>query len=214
MAWAKVLVHNHHFHHTNGMVGRALSIRVKKQKQRRNENTKYQTAVADYKQGQLKPGKKPGYRLIAKKHNIKASTLRRLVLGGTSMSAFNASKQLLSEAEERVIVNFILESADRGIPLASSAIRACADAIIEKRSSDGHLTGECWVDRFIGRHSDELQTHWSRPLDTQRARALNPGIVKHWFQIVKKELVDKGFVPENIYGMDESGFPPSNQGRE
>lgn len=51
-------------------------------------------------------------------------------------------------------------------------------------------------------------------MDTQRARALNPGIVKHWFQIVKKELVDKGFVPENIYGMDESGFPPSNQGRE
>lgn len=39
-------------------------------------------------------------------------------------------------------------------------------------------------------------------------------MVKHWFEVVKKEMIEKGFKPENIYGMDESGFPLSNQRRE
>lgn len=35
-----------------------------------------------------------------------------------------------------------------------------------------------------------------------------------WFDLVKKFVVDAGILPENIYGMDESGFPPSHQGKE
>ncbi|KAF9495920.1 hypothetical protein BDN71DRAFT_1390538, partial [Pleurotus eryngii] len=46
------------------------------------------------------------------------------------------------------------------------------------------------------------------------ARALNPEVVKHWFEVVKKEMIKKGFKLENIYGIDESGFLPSNLGRE
>jgi len=35
-------------------------------------------------------------------------------------------------------------------------------------------------------------------------------VVKHWFErIVKEEYVNKGILPENTYGMDESGFPPA-----
>ncbi|KAH9935436.1 uncharacterized protein B0H18DRAFT_1092169 [Fomitopsis serialis] len=43
------------------------------------------------------------------------------------------------------------------------------------------------------------------PLATERARALNPENVKSWFELVEKWL--------DIYGMDKSGFPPSDQGR-
>ena len=31
---------------------------------------------------------------------------------------------------------------------------------------------------------------------------------------MKTAIVDKGIKPHNIYGMDESGFPPSNPGTE
>ena len=43
---------------------------------------------------------------------------------------------------------------------------------------------------------------------------LNPDVVKHWFDLVKEFIVDKEIKEYNIYGMDESGFPPSNQGRQ
>ncbi|KAJ6577266.1 hypothetical protein B0H19DRAFT_890226, partial [Mycena capillaripes] len=53
--------------------------------------------------------------------------------GGRSISAFNASKQNLTHAEEHVLVDFILESADRGLPLSHKNIQAHADAIIAGR---------------------------------------------------------------------------------
>ncbi len=69
------------------------------------------------------------------------------------------------------------------------------------------------VFRFLDRHHDILQTHWSKPLDTQHAKSLNPVAVKSWFDIVEEFVVKLGIKPENIYGMDESGFPPANQGK-
>ncbi|PPQ74013.1 hypothetical protein CVT25_006177, partial [Psilocybe cyanescens] len=61
-------------------------------------------------------------------------------------------------------------------------------------------------------YCDEVQTHWSRPLATERAKALNKDVVVHWYDLIKQGVIAKGIKPENIYGMDESGFPPSDQG--
>ena len=59
------------------------------------------------------------------------------------------------------------------------------------------------------RHHDQLQSHWSKPLDTARACSLNPTAVHHWFNtIVKEYYIDQNVQPEDTYGMDESGFPP------
>lgn len=67
-----------------------------------------------------------------------------------------------------------------------------------------------WVFRFLDRHHNKLQTHWGKGLDTQRAKALNPSNVNHWFSLVEEHIVNKGIRPEDIYGMDESGFPLTN----
>lgn len=60
--------------------------------------------------------------------------------------------------------------------------------------------------------TDVLQTHWSKPLDTQQASCMNPKAKKGWFELVKKFVVNLGIKPENLYGMDESGCPASDQG--
>ena len=57
------------------------------------------------------------YQAVTDIHKVSKSILQRLVTGGVSMSAFNAGKQRLTSAEERVVVDFCLESADRGFPL-------------------------------------------------------------------------------------------------
>jgi len=74
--------------------------------------------------------------------------------------------------------------------------------------------GESWVGIFLDRHHEILQTHWSKPLDTQCVQAINPEAKKKWFEIVKKYIVDLGILPENLYGMDETGCPLSDQGTQ
>jgi len=70
----------------------------------------------------LKPGAADhlSYWEVADKHDVSKSTLQCLVNGGISMSAFNASKQRLTHAEEHIVVDFCLESADWGFPLIPS----------------------------------------------------------------------------------------------
>jgi len=198
------------------MPGRALSERVKKQACCRAENARYQSAIDEYNIEQmctLGPGeKKCGYRTIADKWNVDKSVLQRLVQGGTSLSAFNVSKRKLTYAEEHILVDFILESADRGLPLYLTSIERHANGVLEGRDKPGEPVEKNWVGRFMDRYRDELQTHWSRPLAMERAKSLNKAAVQGWFELIKKEVIDKGVKERNIYGMDESGFPPSHQG--
>jgi cytidine deaminase len=197
------------------MVGCALSKRAKQMARWQAINMTYQKAIDEYLQEQAKPkGKKRGLCPIAAKHGVCFKTLSNLAKGGQTMSAFNASKQKLLCAEEHVLVKFILESANCGIPLSIKSIEKHADAIIAGHNKPGKPVGKTWVEGFLNQHRDQLQTHWSSPLATERAKALNPEAVKNWFELVKEKIVDRGIKKENTYGMDESRFPPSNQGIE
>ena len=73
-----------------------------------------QKAVDEYQREQAKPDgmRKLGYRPIADKYGVSRSTLHAMVNGHVSMSAFNASKRKLTHGEERVLIDFILESSD------------------------------------------------------------------------------------------------------
>jgi hypothetical protein len=48
----------------------------------------------------------------------------------------------------------------------------------------------------------------------QRACSLNPAAVSAWFDLVKEHIADPNIQMEDVYGMDESGFPLSADGRE
>ena len=153
-------------------------------------------------------------RKTAARFGIKCvSTLRNHIQGKQSIQAFNANKQLLTPAEEEKIVELLLVSSNRSQPYDYDRIAYTANQILAARSeSTPRRVGPSWVGRFVQRHHEKLKTYWSKPLDSQRAKCLNPESVKSWFALVKEHVVDAGILPENIYGMDESGFPPSNQG--
>ncbi len=200
------------------MVFHALSEKIKKIKKRRAEDAALRKAAEVYLEEQEKPKKeRRGLRKIAEVCGIKERwrSIGRLVKGGKTMNEFNISKQKLSPPEEHVLVVFLNESAQRGFPLNHCGIEMYANAVLQKRQGpDFESVGNSWVFNFLTRHHDELSTYWSRPLDTQRANSLNPQAVKAWFEIVRAWIIDLGIRPEDIYGMDESGFPPSDQGRQ
>ncbi|GJE97395.1 DDE-domain-containing protein [Phanerochaete sordida] len=194
------------------MTGKALSARAKAAKQRRVKNAKLATAHEVWENEQAKPEgmKKKSVRTIAKECDVSYSTLNRLVKGGRSLSAFNAKKRLLTAEEERTIVEYILESSDRALPPSLAEVELVANAILAARPSapsDPRTVGKNWVDRFLDTYRDELQTHWCKPLDTVRARSLNPEILKHWMEEIVGGRYHGKFRPEDTYAFDESGFP-------
>ena len=79
------------------MVYRALSKQVKQQKATAQHNSRMRAAIDKYREQELNPNAadRLSYREVADKHDVSKSTLQRLVNGGISMSAFNASKQRL-----------------------------------------------------------------------------------------------------------------------
>jgi hypothetical protein len=79
---------------------------------------------------------------------------------------------------------------------------------------DCELVGVKWVFGFLDRHHDALRTFWSKSLDTQHARSLNPKAIKSWVELVQKYVVDMGVSPDRVYRMDESGFPTGYTGEQ
>ena len=194
------------------MVGRALSERVKTQIRRQAINAHYQAAINEYlcEQDKLVGTKKHGLHVIAEKHKVNYRTLGRLVNGGQSISSFNASKKKLTDSEEHVLVDFILESADCACPLTPKQIEVYANGILANKEEPVEPVGGSWVKRFLERYRDKLQTHWSSPLATERAKSLNKDAIEHWFKLIEERLEKREIKKHNIYGMDESGFPPSH----
>lgn len=196
------------------MVFHAKSDRIKKQRSREKEEEAYEKATAAYRHEQETAAKPRGLRYFANLFQVDHNTLGRRVKGKRTQAEYAASRQKLTVAQERVLVEFIKESADRGFPLNHESIIMYGNAILQATQGLDAELGRQWIWAFLDRHEAELQTHWSKPLDSQRARALNPEVTAGWFELVKKFIVDAGVPAENIYGMDESGFPPSHQGKE
>ena len=197
------------------MAKHAKSAMLKKREESAKKAAQLELAVQMYKNEMAKPPElRIGLRSIADQFpGVSYVTLWRRIQGKQSIRDFNALKQKLTTAEEEVLTQLIETSANWSNPLSYKEIAQYANEILRRREGDDSAAiGTSWVYRFLGRHRDRVQTYWSKGLDTQRAQSLNETNVKHWYEVLKREVVDKGIQPENIYGMDESGFPPSNQG--
>jgi hypothetical protein len=130
--------------------------------------------------------------------------------------AFIASKQKLLLAEERVLADAALKATNLGFPMSRNDLVLKANAILQARTGDASAAvGKHWVQGFLDRHYKELQTSWSCLLNTKRACALNPTIIRHWFkELDKKRVVNTGIRPEDMYGMNKSGFQPADTERK
>jgi hypothetical protein len=196
-------------------MGRADSATLKARKARESADFHMRLAVQAYTAEQSKREGRRSLRDVASQYRVSHVTLSRQYKGALSVAAFNTLKQKITVSEEKILVDYALESADRGLPILHAVLASMANKLLESRLGAHYVpVGLNWSDRFVERHYKSLQMHWTKPLDTQRACALNPRVVKHWFSLVKEHIVDKGIKLHNIYGMDESGFPPGVIGRE
>lgn len=144
-------------------------------------------------------------RQIAREFGVDHSVLSRLAKGQPTMGEFNAGKQLLTPAEERTIVDFLIGMGKRGFPLTHRMIMEKAYHILSAKFGPTVEIGQLWVTRFLHRHS-RLSIYRATPLEQNRAIGMNPEAYKDYVETVDELFTLHNPPPSNILGMDEVGI--------
>ncbi|KAF6515283.1 hypothetical protein HZS61_005189 [Fusarium oxysporum f. sp. conglutinans] len=109
----------------------------------------------------------------------------------------------LSDLEEQIIVQFILDLDSRGFPQRLRSVEEMANRLLADRETPP--VGKRWASNFVKRHKD-LKTHFFRKYDYQRAKCEDPTIIGNWFRLVANVIAKYGIRPDEIYNFDETGF--------
>jgi hypothetical protein len=137
------------------------------------------------------------------------ATLCRLADGGRTSSEAQADWAWLTDAKTDVIINFIIEMADRGFPLSHHRLKEHVDMLCHSHLGDAFPekgVGINWTYKFAMKHHDHLKLSDSRPLEDKHGRAINPHTNKAWFDLLEETIHKYDIQPEDTYGTDEVGI--------
>jgi hypothetical protein len=127
----------------------------------------------------LKSQTKPLYRATARKYNVPYTTLRAQFQGlRLSKEEYHETRQLLSHAQERVLLDRINTLSERGLPPTNSIIKNLA------REIAGEQPGKNWVYEFLKRHDGEVALVSLEGFDLSRQKADNYISIKQYFDLV------------------------------
>ncbi|OQD85175.1 hypothetical protein PENSOL_c105G05350 [Penicillium solitum] len=144
--------------------------------------------------------------LAARTFNVPRSTLRDRLNGHTERSTTRANSHKLTEIEEESLEKWILSMDSRGSAPQPSIVREMADLLLEKRGTTSVLSvGEKWVYNFVKRRP-LLSSRFSKRYNYERAKCEDPKIIREWFDLVQKTILQFGIDPDDIYNFDEIGF--------
>ncbi|KAF4471327.1 hypothetical protein FALBO_1760, partial [Fusarium albosuccineum] len=136
-------------------------------------------------------------------YNIDERRLRRRKQGIQSRCDWIPNSRRLSDLEEQIIVQFILDLDSRGFPPRLRAVEEMANRLLADR--DASPVGKRWAHNFVRRHHD-LKTRFFRKYDYQRAKCEDPTVIRDWFRLVANMIAKYGIRSDDIYNFDETGF--------
>ena len=159
-------------------------------------------AIASYRNNP-----KQSVRALAAAYDVPKSTLQTRLQGVQPRSEIPSTRRKLLPIEEQSLVQWILDLDRRGFPPYIIDVRRMADALLAARGQDPPPApiGKNWVSRFI-QNQPELQTKWSRRLNSQRASCEDPIAITAWFKLVEETRQTYGVLDQDIYNFDETGF--------
>ena len=149
--------------------------------------------------------------------HLSFSTLNRLVDGGKTREQANAIRRWLTDIEERIVVDFLIEMAVQGWPVSHRRLKEHVDLIAAARLGDEFPplgVGKNWTEHFILRHSGRIKMSDSRPLEDKRGRAVNPTANKHYWELIESIVKKYGIREATTFGSDEVGVQSRGSERE
>lgn len=129
----------------------------------------------------IRSSRKLSTRTAAKIYNVPYTTLADRMKGCTPKTDYRPVARGLTEIEEEVIVQHILDLDSGGFPPTIEGVREMPDYILASQGAS--RAGKQWPYRFIKRR-EELRTRFSRAYDFQRAFCEDPELMSTWFQLV------------------------------
>jgi len=109
----------------------------------------------------------------------------------------------LTNTEEQVIVDHILELDARGFPPRLAAVADMANSLRAERGL-GHV-GLNWPSTFVKRQP-ELVVRFNRKYDYKRALCEDSDVIQGWFGLVANIKAKYGIQDDDTYNFDETGF--------
>ncbi len=151
----------------------------------------------------------------ARQFGIPATTLRDRISGKVKKGAKVGHPTVLSEAQEKEIVDTCMLFGEWGFGLGRREVESVLHSYLKSTKKRNpfrdNIPGEGWWSGFMRRHP-ELSRRKPQQLQMVRARSANQEVIEHWFtECLDPVLRSLGLAgkPELIYNVDESGFPLS-----
>jgi hypothetical protein len=142
-------------------------------------------------------------RRAAEIYKVGRMILWRRQKGIQSRSDWVPTSRKLSDLEEQIIVQFILDLDSRGFPPRLRGVEEMANRLLADRNASP--VGKRWASNFVKRHK-ELKTRFFRKYDYQRAKCEDPTAIRNWFRLVENTIAKYGIRSDEIYNFDETGF--------
>ena len=154
----------------------------------------------------LNTGQFRSLRAAAQAFDVPRSTLQERSLGIRSRRETRPVACKLTQNEEEVLLQRILDLDEQGFPPQLAIVRDIANIILSSRSKQLPLTvGKNWVTNFVKRYPS-LQTKYNRKYDYQRAMCEDREQIEGWFRLVRNTIAKYGIIKDDIYNFDETGF--------
>jgi hypothetical protein len=142
-------------------------------------------------------------RRAAATFEISRATLHHRRAGRPARRDCQPNSKKLTQLEEEVIVNYIINLDTRGFAPTYAAVRNMADKLQAARG--GGQVGQKWPANFV-RRTDSLKTRFNRAYDRQRALCEDPILIRSWFELIEQTKAKYGILNEDVYNFDEAGF--------
>ena len=153
------------------------------------------------------------YRAVAREFGVDYSTLYRRI---NTAPSNRGRRPALSTAEETLVVKFLVQYANRGIPLTQNhlkeAIHINASRMPPQRRSAlpfKHCSpGRTFLRAFRRRHADKLS--FCKPLrqEAKRFMAVNSDVLNTHFVTLERLVEDHGLDAARVFNLDECGTTP------
>jgi hypothetical protein len=148
-------------------------------------------------------------RAVAREFGDPRDQLRNRYIGRQSRLGRTPANTKLSRPEEAALCLYIDRLEALNLSVRVEFIRDASNAILYKRASLAQkvnlpTVGQHWATRFYRRHGYSKTKQ--KKLDSDRQVAEDVERVGEYFNKLENVLNEGGFVPEDIWNMDETGF--------
>lgn len=147
----------------------------------------------------------------AKQFRVPRITLAYKVSGKFPLHCKSGVSTILTEAEENLLVQWILNVAKTGFPVTKDQLLNSVAMLVKKLKRPNNFTngrpGRHWFEGFLQRHS-EISQRMTQNLTSSRA-AVSETNIRRWFNEINEYFITNNIEindPRQIFNADETAF--------